>query len=68
MENCFGEFCDEMCIFYLDDVIVFLVIFFEYIEYFCKVFCCLKSYGVKLKFRKCVFFKWEVFFFGRVIF
>ena len=62
MENCLGQLRDEICIPYLDEVIVLSETFSEHIE-----LRRLKSYGVKLKPRKCKLFKREVSFLGRVI-
>ena len=67
MENCLGELRDETCTPYLDDVIVFSVTFSEHIKHLCKVLRHLKSYGVKLKLRRCSFCKRETSFLGRVI-
>ena len=67
MEKYLGELHDQMCIPYLDDVIVFLETFSEHIEHLHKVLRRLKSCGVKLKPRKCALFKREVSFPGRMI-
>ena len=67
MENCLGELRDDICIPYLDDVIVFSQSFEEHIEHLRKVLRGLKNHGVKLKAKKCRLFKPEASFLGRII-
>ena len=52
MEHCLGALRDEMCIPYLDDVIVFSASFDEHIENLRRVLQRLKSHVVELKPKK----------------
>ena len=67
VENCLGDLRDEICIPYLDDIIVFSSTFEGHVNNLRKVFQRLKEHGVKLKPRKCKMFKKEVNFLGRIV-
>ena len=57
MENCLGNLRDEICIPYLDDIIMFSGSFNDHIAHLRQVFQQLREHGVKLKPKSAHFFK-----------
>ena len=67
MENCLSDLRDNICIPYLDDIIVFSGTFSDHLEHLRTVLRRLRENGVKLKLKKCSFFKMQVTFLSRII-
>ena len=67
MEDCLYGMRDEICIAYLDDVIVFSKSFEKHLEHTPQVLQRLRSHGLKLKIEKCKLFQKEVNNLGQIV-
>ena len=66
IESCLGDLHLNWCIIYLDDIIVFSKTPREHIERLMGVFAKLVQAGLKLKPKKCEFFKLKIAYLGHI--
>ena len=67
INECLYNLRDKICVAYLDDILIYGKTFKEHRENVEKVLKCLQSKGIKLNPKKCVFFKKEVKYLGRLV-
>ena len=67
MDNCLGDLRDEICIPYLDDVMMFSKTFGGHLENLWKILKRLREHGVKLQPCKWNMFRQEGDFLGRIV-
>ena len=67
MENCLSDINLNWCLIYLDDIVVFSTTPEEHITRLRAVFDRIRKAGLKLKPKKCFFFKTEVDYLGHVV-
>ena len=67
MQHIFNDTVFQIMLIYLDDLIIYSTTIEEHIERLDKVFTRLKEHGLKLKGKKCHFFKPQVKYLGHII-
>jgi transposase InsO family protein len=67
MEQCLGDLNYNICLVYLDDVIIFSKTYEEHLQRLEAVFKKLREYGLKLSPKKCQFFKEKVKYIGHIV-
>ncbi|CAB4004265.1 Retrovirus-related Pol poly from transposon, partial [Paramuricea clavata] len=67
MEHCLEGLKEDICIPYLDDIIIFSKTFDEHVEHVRLVIQRLRANGIKLKPEKCNFFQREVNYLGQIV-
>ncbi len=67
INQCLGDLKVNVCESYLDDILGYSQTFEEHLEIMSRILQRLRKHGIKLRSDKCVFFKQEVRYLGRLI-
>ena len=67
MEHCPDSLRDDVCIPYIDDIVVFSLTFKDHVDHIRRVLRRLREHGVKLKPTKCRLLKREVNYLGQIV-
>ena len=67
INTCLAQLSDEICVAYLDDILVYSKDVESHKENLRKVLQCLRKKGVKLNLKKCNFFRKEIRYLGRLV-
>lgn len=61
------NYFDVFCLVYIDDILIYLNLEEEYIEYVKKVLVCLREVGLNVDIKKCEFYVLKIKFLGFIV-
>jgi len=67
MNEVLKDFINQICLVYMDDVVIFSVTLEDHLRYLRKIFKRLKEFNLKIQTNKCEFLKKEAEFLGHII-
>ena len=67
MQQILAPYLNSNIIIYIDDILIMSETFEEHLNMVSKILTTLSNYGIKIKVKKCTFFKSEVSFLGHII-
>ena len=67
METCPGDLNLQLCIIYLDDIVIFSKDPVSHLQRLESVFLKLEEAGLQLKLSKCELFQWQIAYLGHIV-